>query len=673
VLFESGIFTPDVINDARTENVLLAAVDSASIVRPSDLLYVCLTSGDPRILAALSTALPEGAQSGHVLEIIDIYHPRVVSPHFDGKRERFSAEALAALDEFSAALTNDWDRLRPVGLELLMISVLSHLDEDDRKHLSIVDVDAMITALRARLGVDPPAPLFDSASGRLRSEEFTEFAWAVLERAGTHAAELGYDRILPPHCLLALLGETEGLAERLVRLQTSLDMTPTKMAEVVADGFRLASRGHGPLRLHRDDIGEMFAALLRRAQHAAHARGSQQIDTSHLLVAILDDPPTRLVSILERDPVRLDLSKLRSQLDQWLLDGTAASTHDVVFRLPDDLLPAEDLTWRARAGDISPAQHLDGYFDVLSRALYRRTNNHVLITGPHGVGTTTLVTELARRAAAGEITFLARKRFVRMDCRVVAPAESGEKLAAIIAYLAGRKDVVLCLDGLGPLLRAESDGHNKLMLLSALREQRIHLVGVMDTTDYEDLLSADHALLEHITRVEMTEPGRDAALAMAGGIASSLSDEFGVTIEDRAVERAVVLSADYILYERLPAKAGKILRRACEDLDYERNQLGSERTSVTVADVITVVARLSGLPERQLSGVGTGGIDYNDGRRPGGGGGRRGKRTAVDQGRSPARVRDVLRRPDRGGQDRVGQGARPFLLRLQATSDLHHG
>ncbi|MEU4526071.1 AAA family ATPase [Amycolatopsis sp. NPDC024027] len=610
-MFESGIFTPEVLGDERTANVLLAAVDAASIVHPSDFLHAAITSGDPKIFSALSTALADGARPAHILKIIDVYHPREPSPHFDGKRERFSADALDILDEFAAEFAKDRELLRESTLELFVATVLSHLDEDDRKHLTILDAEAAVKALRAGLGTDPPAPLFDSASGRLRSEEFTESAWATLERAAAEATALGYDLVLPPHCLLALLGETEGLAERLVRLQAPPDVGPARVAAAVADAFRLAGGKQGRLGLRRADLGETLTALLRVAQRTARVWGAARIDTPHLLSAVLHDPPARLVSVLEREPARLDLAGLRAHVEKALRDGRGDTPHDLPLRLPADLLPAEDLTWRARAGELRPAPHLDGYFDALARGLYRRTDNHVLVTGPRGVGTTTLVGELARRATAGDIPFLARKRFLRVDCRVVSPEESGAKLAELIGFVSGRTDVVLCLDGLGPLLRAGSDGNHKLTLLSALKERRVHLIGVLDTADYEDLLAGDHALLELFTRVEMTEPGRDAALDIAARIAAGLAEDFGFDIEDKAVERAVVLSADYILCERLPAKAAKVLRLACEDLDYERTQLGSERTVVGPDGVVAVVSRLSGLPARQLSGLGSEVVDFD--------------------------------------------------------------
>src|SRR4051794_33193588 len=119
MVFEGGIFTPEVLNDARTTKVLLDAADSAAVVHPSDILRAVINSGDPKVLAVLSTGLPEGAQANHLREIIDVYRPRASSLDFDGTRERFSTSALAALDEFGAAFRADQVRLRPVCLELL--------------------------------------------------------------------------------------------------------------------------------------------------------------------------------------------------------------------------------------------------------------------------------------------------------------------------------------------------------------------------------------------------------------------------------------------------------------------------------------------------------------------------------------------------------------------------
>jgi ATP-dependent Clp protease ATP-binding subunit ClpA len=615
-LFINGVFAPHVLGDSRVENALLAATDrAADRVRPSDILHAAIAGRDAKIQGCLARAMRDGAKLDAVREIIEIFNPAAPDDtDFDGSRGRFSAHALAALDAFGGEVASAPGLSREVYLELLLASVLAHLDPEELEELTPLDAELGVTVLRQQVRVvaEPLGPLFDRASGRVRSEEFTEAAWAVVEHAAVQATELGYDRVLPPHCFLALLGETEGLAEHLVRLQAAPDVSPSKVAGAVTEAFRLGARRLAALGATRDDFGDSFVSMLRAAQRVAVTWGADQIDAAHLLAALLDEMPPRLASILQRHPVNLDLATMRRHLEQALLDQRTRPPRESVFRLPPGLPPNEDLTALARTSGIDAALHLDGYFDALTRALYRKTNNHVLITGLRGVGTTTLVRELARRAAAGEIPFLARRRFLWVDGRDVSPAASADVLAAIVAQVAGRTDLVLCLDGLGPLLRAESGADHKVLLRGVLKDRRVQLVGVMESHDYEDLVSADYALLELLTRIEVTEPEPAAAVAMAGQGAAALAEAFNVSIEPRAVERAVLISADSILNERLPAKAVKVLRRACEDLDYERSQRGGSRGTVGSDDVVRVIAEITGIPAEQLSGSGSPGgtIDY---------------------------------------------------------------
>lgn len=621
MLFEEGILNPQSVGDKRTVAVLYAAADRASgKVRPSDLLASAIESDDAKVLATLAQALEPGSTPLDVRDVIEVYNPARSTPtDFDGRKEYFSPEALEALEQFDADPMRGKEGVRDAALELLLSCVLSHLDAEDLEFLTVLNAEHGATLFReqVKLAAEPLPPLLDSASGRLRSEEFSESAWTIMEHAGVRAADLGYDRILPPHCFLTLLGETEGVAEHLVRLQAQPEIGPGKVADIVAEAFRLADRRTDAIELTRDGVGEATVEMLRVAQKAARLWGSEQIDTSHLLSALLEEMPPRLAFVLQRSPLNLDLGKMSEYLDQYLREARTQVKREVAFRLPTGLLPSEDLTYRACTEGLPKAmiqeqqkkgegdektQHLDPY-EAMTRALYRRRNNHVLVTGLRGVGKTTLVQELARRAAAGEIPFLKRKRFLWVDCQDVAPHESKSKLEGILSYVAGRTDLILCLDGLGPLLRAESGDNNKLILRAALKEGRAHLIGVMSNWDFKDLLSADHEILEFFTRVDVEEPEEGYALHIVRQACAGLEHEYKVIIEERAIERAVVLSADYILNERLPMKAIKILQRVCEDLDYDRTQHGKDQAAVTASDVIEVIAEISGVPEETLSGI----------------------------------------------------------------------
>jgi ATP-dependent Clp protease ATP-binding subunit ClpA len=611
MLFERGIFNPHAVGDERAIAALLAATNRASgSVRPSDLLAAVIEVADAKVISIISHALAPGSTIADLREIIEIYNPARKTPtDFDGRRERFSEELLAALyefdTEFDKEMASGQESITDAAMMILLSCALTHLGEDDREYLAILDAQRCVETLREQVkiitGLLPP--LFDAASNRLRSDEFTEGAWTIVEHAAVRAADLGYDRILPPHCFLALMGETEGIAEHLVRLQAQPEIGPGKVAEIVADAFRLSDRKAPPIELTRDGVGEATAALFRAAQRAARLWGAEQIDTPHLLAALLEDMPARLADALQRSPINMDRAKMCEHLDQYLRETRSQVKREIAFRLPPGLLPSEDLTYRARTEGLAEALHLDDYFEPITKGLYRRGNNHVLITGMQGVGKTTLVWELARRAVSGAIPFLKRKRFLWVDCRDVTAEESKNRLAAILSHVGGRTDLILCLDGLGQLLRADAGGNNKVVLRAALKEARVHLIGVMSNRDFEDLFSSDHEILEFFTRINIEEPKEECAIDMVRRASAALEQEYKVTIEEKAAERSVILSADYILNKRLPSKAINILRRACEDLDYDRTQRGSERSTLSAQDVIKVVSEISGVPEGTLAGI----------------------------------------------------------------------
>lgn len=276
--------------------------------------------------------------------------------------------------------------------------------------------------------------------------------------------------------------------------------------------------------------------------------------------------------------------------------------------LPPQIAPSEDLSWSVRQAapgespfDSEPAY--DRLFDELARALHRRQHPHALLVGERGVGKVVVLAEWARRATGPRGGFLATKRFLRVDARYAPPDEARARLAAVLAHTAPHPDLVTCLDGLHPLLIPWGGGTNKPVLLAALAHTRGHLVGLLTPREYDDLAADDPEFAEFFTRVDAPEPDPETALRLMHYFARGLADRYQVPIDPEAVRQAVSLTADYILNDQLPAKALKVLTRACEAADYERRQLGAARERVTADAVVRVVADQSGVPEDTLRGV----------------------------------------------------------------------
>ena len=577
-LFEDGVLNFSKIGDQKAIDVLTMAIDRATDkVRPSDILAAALKKGDSEVIDVISQALKPGCFPNELLDLINVYNEPRKGPHseFNGERKWFSKEALDALDHFDAEL-NNLEPKSPVVLELLLVHVLSNMDP---KPMNLgVMFNAENAAKLFQKKVDSAhkllTPLFDSATNRLRSDEFSENAWATLEYAADRASSMGYDQILPPHIFLALLSETEGITEHLVRLQTSPEIGPGKVVDLIVEAFRISDKRKTPISLTKEFFGPATLAIFTSAQIKALDSETLKINTFHLLAALLESPLLRLKSVLEQAPLKINLAKMRQQLALQMRDEKSRTTKEIAFHLPAGILASEDLTYKARVGTLSEALHFDAYFEPITKALYRRENNNILITGQRGVGKTSLVYELARRAETGQIAFLKRKRFIWVDCRDVSPKESRSKLEAIISFVGSRTDLIVCLDGFDSILRAEPDGNNKLFLRGVLKDKHVNIIGVMSTWAFDDLLASDHEMLKFFTRIDVQEPKKDAAIDIVKKASLDLEREFNLVINEKAIERAVTLSTNYIMSERLPTKAIDVLRRACEDADYERTQHG---------------------------------------------------------------------------------------------------
>ncbi len=85
--------------------------------------------------------------------------------------------------------------------------------------------------------------------------------------------------------------------------------------------------------------------------------------------------------------------------------------------------------------------------------------------------------------------------------------------------------------------------------------------------------------------------------------------QYDLAIEATAIRRTVALADSYILHERLPQKAIKLLRSLCEDLQFDRSQGQELSRFITERRVTEKVAEMTGIPFDTLAGEGDQ-IDY---------------------------------------------------------------
>lgn len=266
-------------------------------------------------------------------------------------------------------------------------------------------------------------------------------------------------------------------------------------------------------------------------------------------------------------------------------------------------LPVVNLTEAVHLGELSGGTFDDSLLQQLSRGLFR-SSRHVLLVGERGVGKTTLLHELARQAAHGVLPHLSNKQFLAIDCRQIPGADARPFLESLSQSASQDASIVWCLDNVGRLLK-EGGQLARSSLSSLLDRAEAGIVLVITRAQYPELLSQDADLVHRLTLVELPEPTEKQALTIAQQHALRLSERFRVTITENLVERTVNLTSNFLLSERHPAKSIHLLTQACEDLNFNRTQLGVHADSLRMEDVVQILSQRTGIPGETIAGEST--------------------------------------------------------------------
>jgi ATP-dependent Clp protease ATP-binding subunit ClpC len=172
----------------------------------------------------------------------------------------------------------------------------------------------------------------------------------------------------------------------------------------------------------------------------------------------------------------------------------------------------------------------------------------------------------------------------------------------------GRKDIILCLDHFEAVVRyaGARESHNRDLLRVALRHGDVHLIAVIENRHHAELLAGDHAFLDRFTRVDVGEANvEQTAALMARTAAPGFERLYNVRVSAPAIERAAGGAKEFILSERMPAKAIRVLQSACEWLSYEREMGRGGDGVVTQKEVVRALAERTGIDEETIAGAGS--------------------------------------------------------------------
>lgn len=234
----------------------------------------------------------------------------------------------------------------------------------------------------------------------------------------------------------------------------------------------------------------------------------------------------------------------------------------------------EDLTDKAKRGDIDPVIGRDSETRRVMQILSRRTKNNPVIVGEPGTGKTTIVEGLARKIVANDCPEqLKDKKIVSLDLAALSAGakyqgEFEERVKAVLSDIKkAQGQIITFIDEIHMIAGNNGDPMSLAnMLKPMLARGEMHLIGATTLSEYRQFIEKDPALERRFQTVQADEPSVRDTIGILRGIKEKYELHHGVRIQDPALVACAELSKRYINGRFLPDKAIDLMDEAASRL-----------------------------------------------------------------------------------------------------------
>ena len=390
------------------------------------------------------------------------------------------------------------------------------------------------------------------------------------------------DNVSPEHLLLGMLRQNVSKTTRLMhQVQPDLLSLKRHLEKMVREKKVGVVPDKNAMELNRDATRLMRLSILEaRAQH------SDEVDTEHLLKAMLKDQGSPIQQILEehgltRENLYGDVKSGYSHTDDedekdgeddgFEMSGPAENDSPTLTKKKTSKTGTPvldnfctDLTEKARKGELDPVVGRDKEMERVAQILSRRKKNNPILIGEPGVGKSAIVEGLAQRIIERKVARqLWGKRVLTLDMAALVAGtkfrgQFEERVRNLLMELEKNPDIIIYIDEIHTIIGAggsqgSMDAAN--MLKPALARGQMQCIGATTIDEFRKTIEKDGALDRRFQKIMVAPTTAEETLQILHRLKPAYEKHHKVHYTDEALEACVQLTQRYISDRAFPDKA----------------------------------------------------------------------------------------------------------------------
>ncbi len=488
------------------------------------------------------------------------------------------------------------EKIKDIGLKHLLLGLFYEIRSNKENSVfDIFNVEAIIAALEAYIISNVPRTVFDS-DGSLRKDLFNENAINIINSALKTAGEMGYKKMLPQHLFLSFLEDQEGFGALAILPNLPLKESMKSIQEKLTGMLR-----HGPLHEgaklfnNQDSYSSQAKEIVQKAVETAVKKGLTRAGAKELLLSLIrnggDIFRPQLANIF-----KIDLKRLVEKAEE-IKEG-----QKLEINLPYNLGVCYNISVEPATESTRPQIYgRDKESNDLIKIFHRKFKRNIILHGEKGIGKTSMVYALANQILKGNYDIFKGYPVIYIDLSEITDEELNSKVPRLISFMEENHKRIYIIDGFNTFIKFRKDVCSKYF-----KQNKYFLMGIMSTDDYREMMKSEQLLDDYFEFYELEEPSIELTKKIVYETAKDIRKEYQVEFNEKLIDSTIKMAGDFLIAERFPQKAIRLLRLACNEVFYDK-ALTAHTTSlpeVTKQYIAKQVSNITKLPEDLILGDG---------------------------------------------------------------------